>query len=401
MNYRKILACIVAAVLIVMAVVCAQKLVTFEENVFNVPEGAKAALVLSSGRGEKERSVIYYYDSKGANIGKNTFSSAACKYAIEGNNVYDDINFFTHEAIYFSDGTVLENKEMEEKYSFASEDGEDCVYESGYVDSWNMYYKNISHGLAYDISELGAFDLLVIYDKAKATNIRINETSTIAVNQKDGAIYGFVEDQENPSMLLYEKITYGGNRFNKDTGTIDLSGAGSSTEEVWGVKSAIWSDDDLYITTNQGEGEHSFLSVYHIKKEGNNYAFIDSVDFNPGEFALNKHYDMPPHTLSNYAKGIVSLYVDYSEYWYPGIIMFNTENRKYDFNEYKGNIINAESSYKRIGSKVYSLDNEYDNQECLVIYEVRSGGKTKERLRIATPDDNLFIADFYYFDKKQ
>ena len=87
--------------------------------------------------------------------------------AFAQNHSGDTFHYFTHDAIYFYDFTKDEpfthnNDEMLDIYKFASEDGADVVYQSGYIDALQMHYKVIPHGLAYAQEDLGFFDLLIV-----------------------------------------------------------------------------------------------------------------------------------------------------------------------------------------------------------------------------------------------
>lgn len=66
---------------------------------------------------------------------------------------------FTHDKVYFDGKNEddIDNKEMKTVYIFATDDGIDEVYASGYLDKINMTYKHIPHGLAYAQKYLGFF----------------------------------------------------------------------------------------------------------------------------------------------------------------------------------------------------------------------------------------------------
>lgn len=284
---------------------------------FSIPEDAKYVLVNSSGRDSKEISIVHYLDQDGKLIEQRTLDKITCLSCIEQDPVTQERNFFTHEAIYFEDGSVLPNEEMENLYHFSSDHGLDAVYYSGYVEQLGLFCKQIPHGLAYKISEYGSFDLLVLYNKEHLYNLRIRPNGCIAVDQETGVIYNFNVDTENH--ILCDKIV-----FDVESGNSIQTEAVLSLEEFFSknpdieslgyvskplvLGSSIYLLADFEMEREEenlnsiGKIPHFYLLEFQLDRTADKMEYIDAypLDFEEGYLGNS--------TPTTYADGTISYY---------------------------------------------------------------------------------------------
>ena len=191
---------------------------------------------------------------------------------------------------------------MKEVYNFASDNGYDTVRYSGYIKEWGMYYKSIPHGMAYNINELGFFDILSLYNDSEIYNIRTSNLPIIAVKQdsNDVAIYCFNDhtdfdlEKTDPNIVFFEKIVRDGSKFQRKTGQIDISKATYKAE--LSIINAIWVGDDLYMMVNREEDHLHYM--YHCVKDGEEIRFINSVLLDWKQLGLrDEGYDIYDQSL--------------------------------------------------------------------------------------------------------
>lgn len=251
---------------------------------FSIPEDTKYVLVNSSGRDSKEISIVHYLDQDGKLIEQRTVDKIACPSCIEQDPLTQERNFFTHESIYFEDGSILANEEMENLYHFSSDHGLDAVYYSGYVEQLGLFCKQIPHGLAYKISEYGTFDLLVLYNKDHLYNLRIRPNGCIAVDQETGVIYNFNADTENH--ILCDKIV-----FDVESGNSTQTETVLSLEEFFSKNSDI--ESLCYVSKPLILGSSIYLLAdFEMKQEEESTDIVGKIPhFYLLEFQLDRTAD--------------------------------------------------------------------------------------------------------------
>ena len=120
-------------------------------------------MVFTAPEGKKEKTQISYFNREGKLINSKYFNHVAGFHALQYNQGDNKWHFFTHDKIYFGNKKVLNNKELQGKYNFASADGKDVVITGGYIKKHKTYFKYVTHGLSYEHKEYGAFDILILY----------------------------------------------------------------------------------------------------------------------------------------------------------------------------------------------------------------------------------------------
>ena len=379
-------------------------LINSDDNL-EIPLNCKAAIVYSTGRNQAERTVILYYDENGDMLGKQLFASASAKQAIEGCDGH--FNFFTNEQIYFSDGHSVNNNEMKKEYRFASDDGYDTVSYSGYIKNWGMYYKSIPHGLAYDISELGYFDILTLYNEKEVKNFRTSNLPVVAVkeDEEETAVYCFNDhtdfdlEKTDPNIIFYEKIIRDGAEFQIKTGQIDISKA--TYKEELSITNAIWDGDDLYMMVDREEDSlHRYM--YHFLKEGDDVRFINSIHLDWKQIGLKEDgYDVYTQTIPFLRDGVIEYHQYCSENTAPGIICYDIKNETFSFIKYDKYDEDADSEYRTINGTLYYLEQDAMEQSNYNIFTVDKVNTYNHVITVKTTARNLsnmFLVDFYVFE---
>ena len=116
--------------------------------------------------------------------------------------------FFTHDKIYFGNKKVLNNKELQGKYNFASADGKDVVITGGYIKKHKTYFKYVTHGLSYEHKEYGAFDILILYTEKSIQNLRVFCAGKVFVDDRRGRVYIMEMEDGEKVVPTYEIAQY-------------------------------------------------------------------------------------------------------------------------------------------------------------------------------------------------
>lgn len=372
---------------------------------FELPVDCKAALVYSTGRDVAERTQLIYCNKNGDTIANQQFASASDKFAIEGCD--KNYNFYTNEKVFFSNGHSIDNEEMKEVYNFASDNGYDTVRYSGYIKEWGMYYKSIPHGMAYNINELGFFDILSLYNDSEIYNIRTSNLPIIAVKQdsNDVAIYCFNDhtdfdfEKTDPNIVFFEKIVRDGSEFQRKTGQIDISKATYKAE--LSIINAIWVGDDLYMMVNREE-DHLHYYMYHCVKDGEEIRFINSVLLDWKQLGLrDEGYVIYDQSMLFLRDNVIEYWQASSEFCAPGLICYNIDSQNFFFvnnDHYDEDLI---SKYRTIGDSLYYLEQDKMDPSSFNIYTIETNN-TYDHVATLKPvaahlDDKLLV-DFYFFE---
>lgn len=173
----------------------------------DMPKDTNFVLLLTTGRDLEEKTHINYLNEESVRIGEDLINNKSNDEALSYNPNTGSYELFTLDKIYaYNDKEDQINDEMLTTYTFASDNGNDLVYKTGYLDKIQKSYKVISHGYAYAESEQGTFDLLTVYDEESIQNIRITDNTTVVSDQDNAKLYAL--ESLSHGMINYEKITF-------------------------------------------------------------------------------------------------------------------------------------------------------------------------------------------------
>ncbi len=393
------------AVMLVIVALCFRTLYLRESN-FEVPENAAYVILYSTGEGSKEKTEVHYLDGNGQSITHNIVNNVTSNEALSWNETQKEYNLFSHDAIYFyvygAQSTKMMNQEMMKEYKFASEDGNDTVYNSGYIKRINMYYKSIPHGLSYAEKEYRTFDLITLYNNNRITNIRISEGATVSVNQKTGFIYAL--ERENKEMLACQVIQYDDAKkeFKTEVSMLDLSNFYDQhvqDDSVVTLEKAVIYDDILYQVIGVGEeNTETYLAEILITDNGKELTYAGAVrmDLEPDE---SIPYDVPV-----ICSGRKIFY--YSLIKPNRIITFNIEQKTFD---YCPLLLQDEKEYELdytlrvIDKNLYALKIDTENNK-YSIFIIDNKGKKKRLVYGKLPKSRIrssyWISDFYVIQQE-
>lgn len=366
---------------------------------FSIPNKCKVIMSYSSGTTGEEKSRIIFYDEKGEMLSKSNYKYNSCINCIEYDSKKDLYNFFTHQEIFNSNGLSIENKDMQDKYSFALIEGDEDVYKSGYFDEWEVFYKVIPHGLSYDIAELGKFDLICLYNDERVDNIRIAAGGNVSIDRKEKSIYVFAdEDKAGKTHITYEIIKKMGKKYIKSKGELDITQCGF-IDYATCVDNAIWDGDDLYLTIEPGEGENCNLYILHYRRKNNIIRYVDSTKFEYSKFGFKKPMELSPRDLCVDSENTINYYISYFADT-PGILKYDKLQKKFFFEKYKayskqkGEYVC--STVRLINGKVYMLIEDESGVD--KIFMECPGGFEKVMKIDHMNINNMNIVDFYVIE---
>lgn len=396
---KKKIAIVILCLAVVLGVVFAVSELTYS-NDFSVPENCKAIITYSNGPDEKEKSEVHFYNSEGEVISKSKYKTDSDHFAIECEK--DTFNFFTHEQIYFSDGKVVNNKEIAGKYSFASEDGHDRVYRSGYFSKWNKFFKLIPHGMAYKISDLGFFDLLTVYDENEVENIRVLEAALLGIDEERGRLYLFIEDSEKEA-VKYNMIEKRKGQFVKVQKSLSIK-EGPSLSSEFVVSHVALDKNYLYLLLNDGYDKNDFYYMLKYRREGERFEYVSYSKLDYRKFGLKEHIELNhDNRLFN-----TDSYIDI--YQYPafgeskygnnqGVITYNKDSGVFSFKRYEfegGLPEEMESTERVINGELYVLVNDYS--DTFKVYREIKKGRFEKVMDLQNKQPDMFLDDFYFIN---
>lgn len=371
---------------------------------FKIADNARYILIYTTGENQKEKSQINYLDKNGEEINKSLVSNVVGKNGIEYHPISNIYSLFTHDEIYFDDKKQknIVNEEMETIYKFATEDGLDEVYTSGYLENINMVYKHIPHGLAYAREELGHFDLITLYNEQKVYNIRITESGSVTSNQETATVYNFTG--EEGSNISFDKIVYEENNdsFSVTKGDIDITefiieeGIGRQT---FFLGKTLSLDDKLYQIIHFGEGATAtYLMEYSIDFKDNTIQYENNypLDLNKGE------------TIS--IDTVATINKDEIKYYSPinpnKIITFDLDKKLFHHTIFGDTGVHGgENQFhiKEIEGKIFALETDIENNS-FIIYEIDTKDSFKKIIENKLPEAKQFIdmwlTDFHVINSK-
>ncbi|MBR1693326.1 MAG: hypothetical protein IJ711_11230 [Lachnospiraceae bacterium] len=369
-------------------------------NLFNIPKNTEYAIVYSTSQGSKEKSFINYFDVNGTFISKNEFNSVLNSECINKNPNSNTYQLFTLETIYKSNSSSnIQNFDLQELYKFASEDGNDFVYETGYLENIGMFYKYIPHGMAYDIEELGNFDLLIFYNEHKVYNIRINESGSIAADHKNSSIYNLTGDSGD--YIRVEKIDFHNEKdeFEVVETNLDLSEFFLQTKidnESYYLGKAVVSDEKIYVFIHvDAEKNYTYLLQCNINKNDNTITYENSYKID-----LKDNESMP----FNITAVAYNQNIKYYSYFCPSeIITFDKEKKEFSYSPLIQDYdINDDtlSQIRYINNRVYVLAKDIDHMT-FEIYLINADNSSKLLVKGELPKihstSDMWVTDFYVF----
>lgn len=250
------------------------------EQGFDIPKNTKYIITYSTGETKREKSIVNYLDSFGNVLGRNQLNHNVSADSISYSPVIDNYMLFTHEELYFNHDVkaTLSNNEMQSRYKFASKNGADEVYASGYMKGWNLFYKHIPHGLAYAESELGYFDLLTFFNEKNIYNVRIKEGGIVADNQSEHMVYNFYG--ESGEYVYYEALKFDEKKKNflRNEGKIDLRDFMRDNmlknDNTYTIGKTLAKGNQIYQVLELGEKSIPYLLEYKVL--GNQIAYENS-----------------------------------------------------------------------------------------------------------------------------
>lgn len=269
-----------------------------------------------------------------------------------------------------------------------------------------MYYKSIPHGMAYDISDLGFFDILSLYNENEIINIRTSNLPIVTVkeDENDTAVYCFSDHTENLEetdldAIFYEKIICDGSEFKKENGKIDISKA--DYKKTCSVTNAVWCGNDLYMMVNQDEDSlHRYM--YHILKEGDDLRFISSVHLDWKQIGLREAgYDVYTQTIPFLRSGVIEYHQYCSANTAPGVVCYDIKRETFSFIKYDHYDEGADGEYRTINGTLYYLEQDEMDRSKNNIYNVNKINNYNRIITIkptAKSMSNMFLVDFYIFD---
>lgn len=360
---------------------------------FDIPAETKYIITYTSGRDVKEESILNCMDQNGVLLKQLSLGSVTDLNCIEDTNG-DHINLFTHERIYFDDEKILENKEMETIYNFASNSGNDTVYSSGYVAKLGMFYKQVPHGLAYKIKEYGFFDLLVLYNENQVYNVRIAEGGSIAIDNETGNIYHFYGDEGDE--IGVEKIFFDvdKNMFMSQSEKVDISvffHDKQLSSDVYLISKTLIVDSTIYQVINYGENnEKVYIMEYSFDKNTIQYDNAYEIDLDGGYLELNTMTSLTDDYIRYYSEvypdKIITFYYKDKTVTYAPFMDAGEEEGVNPFlkRELHGNsyVLKSDTDHSRYDIYCIGEDNNF---ECVV------HGKLPDSVFYK----NFWIADFY------
>lgn len=376
-----------------------------EKTAFDVPQKAAYVFVYSTGENSDEKTEIDYLDEKGNLISRNTLDNATSTDAFSRCDCFNNYNLFTHDTIYFSGDkkTSIDNTEMQTTYKFASDNGVDTVYNSGFVKKINMYYKFIPHGLSYAQKDSGAFDLVTLYDDRFVHNIKVIEGATISVQQSTGDIYLLAPEGSETIDYNIIKYNHKEGQFHKTTEKLDLGifyDKYVGRENVVTLKKSVIHNNTLYQIISVGEEKSkTYLAEIAIPEKTGQLRFLDAypVDLKADESIT---YDVPVIISDSRIKF-------FSVVKPNKVISFDIETKKFDYYSFLEDTATDEDNWYKLriiddvlyAMQISATDNRYS------IFKIRDTGKKTLLIEGDLPKteirDNHWIADFYVIEADQ
>lgn len=358
---------------------------------FKIPKNTKYTLIYSTGENQKEKSQISYLDKNGKEIDKNIVNNVINKNGMEYNPVSNIYNVFTHDEVYFDDKKQknIINKEMKTTYKFATEDGHDEVYTSGYLEKINMIYKHIPHGLAYAEKELGHFDIITLYNDQKIYNIKVTESGSVVSNQETATLYNFTGEDSNT--ISFDKIVYEKEKddFSVTKGKIDITELINESKldgKTFFLGKTLSLNDKLYQVMHFGEEDlETYLVEYSIDFKKNNIKYQNNypLDLKKGE------------TIS--IDTVATINKDEIKYYSPikpnKIITFNLDKRIFYYTIFADTKVpEGENPFhvKEIDGNIFVLETDIENN-LFKIYEIDKKDSFKKIIHSELPNIKLFI----------
>lgn len=329
----------------------------------DMPEDTSFVLLLTTGRDLEEKTHINYLNEEGVRIGEDLINNKSNDEALSYNPNTGSYELFTLDKIYaYNDKEDQINDEMLTTYAFASDNGNDLVYKTGYLDKIQKSYKVISHGYAYAESQLGTFDLLTVYDDESIQNIRITDNTTVVSDQENATLYAL--ESLSHGMINYEKITFTetDDSYQKTEGQFSLADFAKDAQvhiANFTIGEAILHENKLYLILNCPRGEKEYdvrLAEFAMDHASNRFTYVDQYPIEvPDNGAIEIAVKM--HIKQNLMK-------IYSPASPLAIYTFNLEDKSMSqspFPERKREAFEIAYQVKIIDDQAYALDFDIDN----------------------------------------
>lgn len=369
------------------------------EQGFDIPKKTKYIITYSTGETKHEKSIVNYLDSFGNVLGRNQFNHNVCEDSISYSPVIDNYMLFTHEEIYFNHDVkpTLSNNEMQSKYKFASENGMDEVYASGYVKEWNLFYKHIPHGLAYAESELGYFDLLTFFNEKNIYNVRIKEGGIVADNQSEHTVYNFYG--ESGEYVYYEALKFDEKKkdFLRNEGKIDLTDFMRDNmpknDGAYTIGKTLAKGNRIYQILELGEKSIPYLLEYKVSD--NQIAYENSY-----KMELKSSDYMGAHITAMLKENKI---IYYSVAYPNAVIIFDCKQKEFKYQyifEEESSEDSAQLDIREIDGDVYVLKPDIDNN-VFEIFQIKEDGTLESLIKSDLPkvkiflSPNFWVSDFY------
>lgn len=392
---------LIIASLIFKLTVCADK--KGSEDTFSVPKNTSYMMVFTAPEGKKEKTQISYFNREGKLINSKYFNHVAGFHALQYNQGDNKWHFFTHDKIYFGNKKVLNNKELQGKYNFASADGKDVVITGGYIKKHKTYFKYVTHGLSYEHKEYAAFDILILYTEKSIQNLRVFCAGKVFVDDRRGRVYIMEMEDGEKVVPTYEIAQY-----DKKTKKFFIKKNKLSLKKFKEAYNRDGRPIAIGLSVVHGDRVYQYIEIgeEHCKE----YIAVSRIDKATGKLTYEKAISLKlkdkDFLFSNVEYMVKDDYIKYYSVMFPNkIIKVNTKTNEVSYKEFikdPKKDVNNEYYARVIDGNCYALKDNLITED-FTIFKMDEKDNMKKIVKGFMPKIAVggrgVIADFYVIRK--